>query len=69
VSHRVEPAPPSGAGLAAHGETHTVSTLPLIPLGSFAVIPLDLNVFTTDLRFEDEAPYLLWSVDSDGYLP
>jgi hypothetical protein len=34
-----------------------------------AVIPSDLKVLTTDLRFEDEAPYLLWSVDSDGYLP
>ena len=25
-----------------------------------------LNALTTSLRFEDEAPYLLWSVDSDG---
>ena len=36
---------------------------------TFAVIPLDLNAFTTALRFEEEAPYLLCSVDSDGYLP
>ena len=28
-----------------------------------------LNALTTPLRFDDEAPYLLWSVDSDGYLP
>jgi hypothetical protein len=34
-----------------------------------AVTPLDLNAFTTPLRFADDAPYLLASVDSDGYLP
>ena len=34
-----------------------------------AVIPLDLNALTTPLRFDEEAPYLLWSVDSVGYLP
>ena len=28
-----------------------------------------LNALTTSLRFDEEAPYLLWSVDSDGYLP
>src|SRR5215217_477555 len=28
-----------------------------------------LNALTTPLRFDDEAPYLLCSVDSDGYLP
>ena len=28
-----------------------------------------LNALTTALRFDDEAPYLLASVDSDGYLP
>src|SRR3954465_1704147 len=36
---------------------------------TFAVIPLALNAFTTPLRFADEAPYLLASVESDGYLP
>ena len=28
-----------------------------------------LNAFTTPLRFDDEAPYLLCSVDNDGYFP
>ena len=28
-----------------------------------------LKALTTSLRFDDDAPYLLWSVDSDGYLP
>ena len=28
-----------------------------------------LNALTTPLRFDDEAPYLLCSVDSDGYFP
>jgi hypothetical protein len=36
---------------------------------TFAVIPCDLNAFTTPLRLDDDAPYLLCSVDSDGYLP
>ena len=27
------------------------------------------NAFLTPLRFDFEAPYLLWNVDSDGYLP
>src|SRR3954468_3290478 len=36
---------------------------------TFAVIPLALNAFTTPLRFDEEAPYLLASVDSEGYLP
>src|SRR3954453_17212267 len=36
---------------------------------TFAVIPLALNAFTTPLRFDDEAPYLLASVESEGYLP
>src|SRR5215210_2487505 len=34
-----------------------------------AVMPFDLKVLTTDFRFDDDAPYLLWSVDSDGYFP
>jgi hypothetical protein len=34
-----------------------------------AVIPLALKAFTTALRFADDAPYLLASVESDGYLP
>src|SRR3954453_12921880 len=36
---------------------------------TFAVIPLALNAFTTPLRFDEEAPYLLASVDSERYLP
>ena len=36
---------------------------------TFAVTPCFLNALTTALRFDDEAPYLLASVDSDGYLP
>src|SRR5690242_17131606 len=34
-----------------------------------AVIPFDLNALTTPLRFDEEAPYLLCSVESDGYFP
>ena len=36
---------------------------------TFAVTLCFLNAFTTPLRFDEEAPYLLWSVDSDGYFP
>ena len=28
-----------------------------------------LNALTTPLRFDDDAPYLLCSVDRDGYFP
>src|SRR4051812_36833936 len=33
------------------------------------VLPYFLNALITPVRFEDEAPYLLCSVDSDRYLP
>ena len=36
---------------------------------TFALTLCFLNAFTTPLRFDDDAPYLLCSVDSDGYLP
>ena len=36
---------------------------------TFAVMPYFLNALTTALRREDDAPYLLCSVDSDGYFP
>jgi len=61
------------------------STLPFNPFGSFrgiqaerdelvagrrlAVTPCDLKAFTTAFRFEDVAPHLLCSVDSEGYFP
>ena len=34
-----------------------------------AVTPYFLNALTTPLRLDEDAPYLLCSVDSDRYLP
>src|SRR6478752_4382299 len=34
-----------------------------------AVTPYCLNALMTPLRLDDDAPYLLWSVDIDRYLP
>lgn len=36
---------------------------------TLAVMPYCFNAFTTSLRREEDAPYLLCSVDSDGYFP
>ena len=36
---------------------------------TLAVTLFDLNAFTTALRFDEVAPYLLWSFDSERYFP